>query len=100
MIIAILLSIALAGGETAAAASAGAAQSPTPGAEQPLKPGERKIKVVCRNVNKNGSRFSTRQCTEVSADAKQTDIDQRAFEEVQNRPMINPPCNPGAGQSC
>lgn len=93
--LAIVLALLLATVEPSAVTSPTATEpAPANAAEPGLKPGERKITVVCRNITKPNSRFVKRQCAEVNADAKQSLIDQEAFREVQQRPMFNTPCIP------
>lgn len=58
------------------------------------------MKVLCRNVTKPNSRFVKRDCREVNADVRQTDIDQQAFRDVQNQQMVNGRCMPINGVVC
>lgn len=86
MLLQLLAIMTVSSADPGAAAIAPAA---APAVETGLKPGQRKIKVVCRTVASSGTRFVKRQCVEASADARQQEIDRRAFEEVQNRPVVN-----------
>jgi hypothetical protein len=72
------------------APAAEAAPTPAPAAaSEALKPGERRVKVVCKEITKSNSRFSKKQCYELEAYKRQQEIDRQAFEETQNRPVIS-----------
>lgn len=51
--------------------------------------GDKKVKMVCKEVVKANSRFGKKQCVELEAYKRQQEIDRQAFEETQNRPMIS-----------
>lgn len=81
-----VVALALAGGAEAKDTTAPMAQSV---ATQELKPGERKVKVICKTRAATGTRFTKRNCMELEAYKKQQEEDRRAFEQVQNRPLVN-----------
>ncbi|MDP3747261.1 MAG: hypothetical protein Q8Q88_09460 [Phenylobacterium sp.] len=93
-----LLAIALA----ALLAAAGPPPTPATGAApgQPeLKPGERVVKMVCRNEQRPASRMVKRRCMSVE-DWKQQEKDaQAALKDMQDRREMNPPCQ-SSGRTC
>ena len=55
----------------------------------PLKPGERRVKMVCRTEQKADSRVSVRNCYDV-ADIKAREADdQRILQEMQMKSPLN-----------
>ena len=86
-----LLTIALvvllaASGEPTPAPAAGSAE------QAELKPGERRVKMICRNEQKAGSRLVKRRCMSVEEWKQQEEDGQRAMKDMQDRREINPPC--------
>ena len=71
-----------------------------PAAEQTeLKPGERKVRMICRNEQKAASRLVKRRCMSVDEWKQQEEDAQRAVKDIQDRREINPPCL-GSGRGC
>ena len=55
----------------------------------PLKPGERRVKMVCRTEQKTDSRISVRNCYDL-ADIKAREADaQRILQEMQMKSPLN-----------
>lgn len=80
MIVALLLSAALM--QEAPSAAPAATDAPAP-AERELKPGERKVRVVCRTEAKTGTRFSKRTCMSVDDLKRQQEESRDGFAEMQ-----------------
>jgi hypothetical protein len=80
-----------------AAGGQAASETVTPApvvAEQPagnggLKPGERRVKLVCKTQAPTGTRFAKQRCIEIGAKDRQQEEDRAAFEAVQGRPNIS-----------
>lgn len=93
MYLAIALAALLAAAETPPTPATGALPSPE------LKPGERVVKMVCRNEQMSGSRMVKRRCMSVE-DWKQLEKDgQQALKDMQDRRELNPPCQ-SSGRGC
>jgi hypothetical protein len=60
-----------------------------PPADTGLKPGERRVKLVCKTQAPTGTRFAKQRCIEISAKERQQEEDRAAFEAVQGRPNIS-----------
>lgn len=80
-------------GETPPAPSAPAAE------QTELKPGERKVRMICRNEQKAASRLVKRRCMSLEDWKQQEEDAQRAVKDIQDRREINPPCQ-GSGRGC
>lgn len=89
MLVALLMSVSLAAGPTAAPAPA----SPVPPAAQELKPGERRVKVVCRDEVPTGSRFAKRKCMAVDDMERRQELTSWALKEMQRNHNIQWGCD-------
>jgi hypothetical protein len=69
-------------------ATATAAPSGSGAGEEP-KPGEKRVKVVCRVETPTGTRFSKRVCTPVDQLRRNERDSQEMLREWQSRPLTN-----------
>ena len=86
MLVALMFASALAGAEPAQGAAA--APQPVP-VSAPLKPGERRVKMVCRKEQKANSRVSVRNCYDQAELAAREAADQRMLQEIQMKSPLN-----------
>ncbi|WP_374654110.1 hypothetical protein [Phenylobacterium sp.] len=91
-----LVALLVMSGETPPSPSAPAAPA---GEQTELKPGERKVRMICRNEQKAASRLVKRRCMSVEDWKQQEEDAQRAVKDIQDRREINPPCL-GSGRGC
>lgn len=89
MLFAAALALATAEPAPGPEAGAGQAQAPAASPSAELKPGERKVRAICKEYAPTGTRFGKKRCIEVSAYERQQEIDRQAFHETQNRPMVD-----------
>lgn len=86
MLLAILTASLLASAEPAAQAATPApapAPAATPGPVPDLKPGERRVKMVCRAETTTGTRFAKRICMPLDEFERRTEESQEAMVEMQ-----------------
>lgn len=90
MLVALVLSMAL------MAPAPDAPPKPEPpggGAEaSALKPGEKRIKMVCRMETPTGTRFAKRKCMELSEFQRMQEETRSGFSEMQRNTSYTPPC--------
>ncbi|MFZ3004924.1 MAG: hypothetical protein WA047_02025 [Phenylobacterium sp.] len=87
MILTLMFASALATSEPSPAVTGDAPQRVPVSA--PLKPGERRVKMVCRKEQKTDSRVSVRNCYDL-ADIKAREADdQRVLQEMQMKSPLN-----------
>lgn len=81
MLLPLLTAVLLAAGEP----SAQAASAPAPAAaqQQELKPGERRVKMVCRTETPTGTRFGKRVCMPLEDYERRSKESQEAMAEMQ-----------------
>lgn len=84
MFVALLTTILLAASDPASQAAPAPAPTATPAATTPeLKPGERRVKMVCRVETTTGSRFTKRTCMPLEEYERRTKESQEAMVEMQ-----------------
>lgn len=64
----------------------------TPPVVQELKPGERRIKVICRDEAPTGTRFAKRKCTALDEFERRQELTSAALKEMQRNHNITWPC--------
>ena len=91
MLLVLATVLTLAGTEPSApaAAAAPAAVATAPPVAPALKPGERRVTLVCKTQMRTGTRFAKKRCMERADYRRQQEEDRRNFEEIQNRPIIS-----------
>ncbi|WP_310538899.1 hypothetical protein [Phenylobacterium sp.] len=86
MLLALMFASALAGAEPTQGATAAPQRVPV---SAPLKPGERRVKMVCRNEQKANSRVSVRNCYDQAELAAREAADQKMLQEIQMKSPLN-----------
>ena len=86
MLLALMFASVLAGAEPAQSATAAPQRVPV---SAPLKPGERRVKMVCRNEQKANSRVPVRNCYDQAELAAREAADQKMLQEIQMKSPLN-----------
>ena len=86
MILALIFASALTAADPAAGGGSATERSPV---SAPLKPGERRVKMICRTESKPNSRVMVRACYDL-ADVEAREVeDQRMLREIQMKSPLN-----------
>lgn len=88
MLVALLMSASLSSEPLAATPAPTAA----PAVSQALKPGERRVKVICRDEIPTGSRFAKRKCITVDDMERRQELTSWALREMQRNHNIQWGC--------
>ena len=73
--------------------------APPPSVADELKPGERRIKIICRDEAPTGTRFAKRKCMAFDDFQRQQELTSAALKEMQRNHNITWPCQI-PGEAC
>lgn len=91
MLLVVAMAAFLAGAEPQAPASP--VTGPPTAAPAELKPGERRVKIKCKNEGVNGSRVVKRRCLPLEEWARMEEEAQKSVGEIQSRSPVIPTCS-------